>query len=325
MTDHTADNALRHEALWRRIPGVVLILIAMVAWFAIGNPRFLSGDNLANLGLQASLLLMLALPMTLIILTAGLDLSVGALLGLCGVVIAALLVAGWSLIVAVGAALAVGLIIGLINGYLVSYLSLPAFVVTLGTLGISEGLALAISHGDPIGGFTPSIEAFYRSTVGGVPTPVIAAALFCGLLWLVLYRTRFGNYIFAIGGNKEALHLAGVKANLVHMAVYVLCSLSVALSALLLLGRTNSAHPSVAVGMEFEAIAAVVLGGTSFEKGQGWLLGTVLGVLAITVLRNGLNVLSVEPSLQVLCVGLMLIVALLIDRGRKGEMAGAAG
>lgn len=143
MTDHAIDHgASVRGGWWRRIPGVAFILVAMVVLFAGGNPRFLSSDNLANLGLQASLLLMLALPMTLIILTAGLDLSVGALLGLCGVVIAALLVAGWSLPVAVGAALGVGLIVGLINGFLVSYLSLPAFVVTLGTLGISEGLAL---------------------------------------------------------------------------------------------------------------------------------------------------------------------------------------
>lgn len=190
-------------------------------------------------------------------------------------------------------------------------------MVTLGTMGLCEGLSLVITNGDPIGGFTPALEAFYRSTVLAVPTPVVVAAAFYGLLWLVLYRTRFGNYVFAIGGNKDALHLAGIKASLVHMSVYVLCSLSVALSALLLLGRTNSAHPSVAVGMEFEAIAAVVLGGTSFEKGQGWLFGTVLGVLAITVLRNGLNILSVEPSLQVVCVGVLLIAALLIDRNRK--------
>ena len=318
MTDQIIhDSPAGPGALFQRIPGVAFILVAMVVVFAVGNPRFLSGVNLANIGLQASLLLMLALPMTLVILTAGLDLSVGALLGLCGVVIAALLVAGWSLPVAILAALMIGLIAGTLNGFLISHLGLPAFVVTLGTMGLCEGLSLVITNGDPIGGFTPALEAFYRSAILAVPTPVVVAAVFYGLLWLVLYRTRFGNYVIAIGGNKDALHLAGIKADLVHMSVYVLCSLTVALSALLLLGRTNSAHPSVAVGMEFEAIAAVVLGGTSFEKGEGWLFGTVLGVLAITVLRNGLNILSVEPSLQVVCVGVLLIAALLIDRNRK--------
>lgn len=325
MTDQiVSENTVAPGALLRRIPGVAFILAGMVVVFAVGNPRFLSGVNLTNIGLQASLLLMLALPMTLVILTAGLDLSVGALLGLCGVVIATLLVAGWSLPVAVAAAVMVGLIVGAVNGYLVGYLALPAFVVTLGTMGLCEGLSLVITNGDPIGGFTPALEAFYRSTMLAVPTPVLAAAALYGLLWLVLYRTRFGNYVFAIGGNKDALHLAGINANLVHVGVYLLCSVTVALSALLLLGRTNSAHPSVAVGMEFEAIAAVVLGGTSFEKGQGWLFGTVLGVLAISVLRNGLNVLSVEPSLQVVCVGLLLIAALLIDRNRKQALRNVA-
>ncbi|MBR0869445.1 ABC transporter permease [Bradyrhizobium tropiciagri] len=304
-----------------RVPGVAFILLAMVVAFQIGNPRFLSITNLSNVGLQASLLLMLALPMTLVILTSGLDLSVGALIGLAAVIIATLLVAGWSIFSALAAAVALGLVVGLLNGFMISYLALPAFVVTLGTMGLCEGLALALTNGEPIGGFTPALEAFYRAAVFGIPVPVLVAAAFYGLLYLVLYRTRFGIYIFAVGGNKDAVHLAGIRANLVHMAVYVVCSVSVALSAVLLLGRTNSAHPTVAVGMEFEAIAAVVLGGTSFEKGQGWLFGTVLGVLAITVLRNGLNVLSVEPSLQVVCVGVLLIAALLIDRNRKRPVA----
>ena len=300
-----------------RIPGVAFILLAMVVAFQVGNPRFLSTVNLANVGLQASLLMMLALPMTLVILTSGLDLSVGALIGLAAVIIGSLLLAGWSTFTALAAAAGSGIVVGLLNGFMISYLRLPAFVVTLGTMGLCEGLALALTNGEPIGGFTPAVETFYRSAVFGVPTPVLVAAAFYGILSLVLYRTRFGIYIVAIGGNKDAVHLAGIRADLVHLAVYVVCSVSVAFSAVLLLGRANSAHPTVAIGMEFEAIAAVVLGGTSFEKGQGGLFGTVLGVLAITVLRNGLNLLSVDPSLQVVCVGLLLIAALLIDRNRK--------
>jgi len=330
MTDSTAPTVkapaetFRLGRLLKNLPGVSYILIAMIVVFAVGNPRFLSGVNLSNVSLQAALLMMLALPMTLIILTEGLDLSFGALLGLCGVVIASLLLAGWSVIGAIAAAMVVGLVVGLINGFLISYLSLPAFVVTLGTMGLCEGAALIITNGDPIGGFSPSIQAFYQSSVFGLPTPVLAAVAFYALLWMVLYRTRFGNYIFAIGGNKDALRLAGIRADFMHLAVYALCSVTVALSAVLMIGRMNTAHPTVAVGMEFEAIAAVILGGTSFEKGQGWLFGTVLGVLAITILRNGLNLLHVEPSLQVVCVGVLLIVALLIDGGRKRSVQGAA-
>lgn len=312
------------KRILKGLPGVSFILIGMIVIFAIGNPRFLSAGNLVNVGLQASLLMMLALPMTLIILTEGLDLSIGALLGLCGVVIASLLVSGWGIVPAIAAAAAVGLTVGLLNGFLISYLSLPAFVVTLGTMGMCEGLALILTNGDPVSGFTPSIQAFYQSTVVGIPTPVVAAAAFYGLCWVLLYRTRFGNYIFAIGGNKEAVRLAGIRADLIHLGVYVICSISVALSAVLLLGRMNSAHPTVAIGMEFEAIAAVVLGGTSFERGQGWLFGTLLGVLAVTILRNGLNILSVNPSLQVVCVGVLLITALLIDSARRRASRGTA-
>ena len=315
-------------APWRRVlaamPGVSYILLGMIVIFAIGNPRFLSSGNLVNVGLQASLLLMLALPMTLIILTEGLDLSFGALLGLCGVVIAMLLVNGWGIAPAIVAAALVGVVVGLLNGFLISYLSLPAFVVTLGAMGMCEGLALALTNGDPVSGFTPAIQGFYQSSLLGLPTPVLIAALVYGLCALLLYRTRFGNYIFAIGGNKEAVRLSGIRADFVHLCVYVIGSVSVALSAVLMIGRMNSAHPTVAIGMEFEAIAAVVLGGTSFERGQGWLFGTVLGVLAVTILRNGLNILSVNPSLQVVCVGILLIAALLIDSARRRAARGHA-
>lgn len=299
------------------VPGAGLLLIAMVMLFAVVNPRFLSQTNLVNLGLQTSLLLMIALPMTLIILTEGLDLSAGALVGLSGVIIAHLLLAGWSVFAACGVAVAVSLAFGTINGTLIAWLGLPAFVVTLGTMGLVQGLALALTNGDPIGGFTPAIETFYRSRLWFVPVPVLIAVALYGVLWLLLYRTRFGTYVIATGGNKDAVRLAGMPANWVHLGVYVLGSVVIGLSSVLLIGRTNSAHPTVGIGMEFEAIAAVVLGGTSFEKGQGWLFGAVLGALAITVLRNGLNILSVDSSLQVVCIGILLILALMIDQTRK--------
>lgn len=303
--------------LFSAIPSAGILLILMLALFTIANPRFVSQTNLVNVGLQASLLLMIALPMTLIILTEGLDLSAGALLGLSGVIVAEALLAGWSVFAACAMAFAISTAFGALNGVLIAYLTLPAFVVTLGTMGLMQGIALVMTNGDPVGGFTPAIETFYRSQLWIFPMPIVVAVALYAALWLLLYRTRLGNYVIAIGGNKDALRLAGIRANLVHLAVYVLGSAIVGLSAVLLIGRTNSAHPTVGIGMEFEAIAAVVLGGTSFEKGQGWLFGAVLGALAITVLRNGLNILSVDSSLQVVCIGILLILALLIDRARK--------
>lgn len=306
------------------IPGAGLLLILMLALFTLVNPRFVSQTNLVNVGLQTSLLLMIALPMTLIILTEGLDLSAGALLGLSGVIVAEALLAGWGVFAACAAAFAVSTVFGVLNGVLIAYLALPAFVVTLGTMGLMQGIALVLTNGDPVGGFTPAIETFYRSQLWFIPLPIVIAAALYAALWLLLYRTRLGNYVIAIGGNKDALRLAGIRANLVHLAVYVLGSAIIGLSAVLLIGRTNSAHPTVGIGMEFEAIAAVVLGGTSFEKGQGWLFGAVLGALAITVLRNGLNILSIDSSLQVVCIGLLLILALLIDQARKQFVRRAA-
>jgi len=300
-----------------KVPGAGILLMLMLVLFTLANPRFVSQSNLTNVGLQTALLLMIALPMTLIILTEGLDLSAGALLGLSGVIVAEALLAGWGVAAACAAGLVASLAFGVMNGWLIAYLALPAFVVTLGTMGLMQGIALVMTNGDPVGGFTPAIEAFYRSHVLLIPTPIAIAVMLYAALWLLLYRTRFGNYVIATGGNKEALRLAGIPANLVHLAVYVLGSATIGLSAVLLIGRTNSAHPTVGVGMEFEAIAAVVLGGTSFEKGQGWLFGAVLGALAITVLRNGLNILSVDSSLQVVCIGMLLILALMIDQGRK--------
>jgi ribose transport system permease protein len=299
------------------VPGAGILLVLMFVLFTLANPRFLSQTNLVNVGLQTSLLLMIALPMTLIILTEGLDLSAGALLGLSGVIVAEALLAGWGITAACALALTVSIAFGALNGVMIAYLALPAFVVTLGTMGLMQGIALVMTNGDPVGGFTPAIETFYRSQLGVVPTPIAIAVILYAALWLLLYRTQLGNYVIAIGGNKDALRLAGIRANLVHLGVYVLGSAIIGLSAVLLIGRTNSAHPTVGIGMEFEAIAAVVLGGTSFEKGQGWLFGAVLGALAITVLRNGLNILSIDSSLQVVCIGILLILALLIDQARK--------
>lgn len=306
------------------IPGAGVLLVLMLVLFTIANPRFVSQTNLVNVGLQTSLLLMIALPMTLIILTEGLDLSAGALLGLSGVIVAEALLAGWGIFTSCAIALVISIAFGVLNGFLIAYLTLPAFVVTLGTMGLMQGIALVMTNGDPVGGFTPAIETFYRSQLGFIPTPIIVAIILYVALWVLLYRTRIGNYVVAVGGNKDALRLAGIRADLVHLAVYVFGSAIVGLSAVLLIGRTNSAHPTVGIGMEFEAIAAVVLGGTSFEKGQGWLFGAVLGALAITVLRNGLNILSIDSSLQVVCIGILLILALLIDQRRKQFLRQAA-
>ncbi|MFM0362059.1 ABC transporter permease [Paraburkholderia sediminicola] len=307
----------------RPVPSIVAASGALAAGAMLGVPGFASSGNITNIGLQVSILLMIAMPMTLVILSEGLDLSVGALLSLCAVVFAQALGLGWGIALALCASVAVGMLTGLFNGVLIAKLGLPPFVVTLGTLGIAHGVALVLTDGNAVVVANPSVALFYAWTLLGVPFPVMFALLAYALTHLLLYHTRFGTYVFAIGGNRDALLLAGIKAKVFHIAIYVFSGLMVGLAALVLVGRMNSAEPASAIGMEFDAIAAVVLGGTSFERGEGWLFGTVMGVLTIGVLRNALNLLGVESSLQVVSVGMLVLLVVVVDSVRKSRVNGA--
>jgi len=289
------------------------MLVVLGAAFASSGSGFLNGANLANIGMQSTILLLLALPMTLIMLTEGIDLSMGAVLTLACVVLAAIAVKTESVTLAVGGAVALGAAFGFANGALVAWLGLPPFVTTLGTLGIASGLALVTTGAQSITGVGDDVGYFYAGRLAGIPVPLlIGAAAYLALHWL-LYHTRFGTYVFALGGNREALRLAGVRVNAYLIGVYVLGGAMAGFAALLLTARMSAAHPTAAIGMEFDAIAAVAIGGTSFEKGNGWLFGTVLGVLLVGVLRNGLNLLAVPSSLQVAAIGLLIIAALVIE------------
>lgn len=300
------------------IPGVAWILGLLLVAFSFFSRDFLTGPNLHNVGLQSVILLILALPQTMIIMTEGVDIAMGAVLTLASVMLAWVLVHDGSLLMALGAALATGLVFGLANGMLVALLKMPPFVVTLGTMGVAQGLALIMTDGQSIVVNNDALQAVYGGSIAAVPVPLLIGVVVYALSHGLLYHTRFGTYVFALGGNIEALKLAGIRANAYLIGVYVLGGLMAGLAALILTARMSSGHPTSAIGMEFDAIAAVVVGGTSFEHGKGWLLGTLLGVLAVGVLRNGLNLLSIPSSAQVACIGLLVIVALFID-GLKGK------
>ena len=301
------------------MPGVAYILVLLLVGFALSGHGFATVANFRNIGVQSATLLLLALPMTLIIMSEGLDLSMGAVLSLAGVVLAIALVKGTALPLAFAAAAVVGLAFGIANGLLVVALGIPPFVATLGTLGIAEGIALTLTGGQSVVGVGETLGLLYNSAPLGVPFPIVVAAVTDLVFHFVLYHTRFGAYVFAIGGNREALVLAGARANRHHVAIYVVGGLMAGAASLLLTGRMSSGHPTAAIGMEFDAIAAVVVGGTALERGNGWLPGTLLGVLTVGVLRNGLNVLAVPSSLQVASIGVLVVVVLLIDslRGKS--------
>jgi len=262
-------------------------------------------------------LAIVALGQMAVIMMGGIDLSMGATISLlANVLVGVAKGQDDRLPQAILVVLVLGIIIGLVNGLLVAGLRIPPFVATLGTLGIAQGIALVITDGQSVVGIGDRLPELYNSTIAGLPFSIVTAALAYAVLHGVLYHTRFGTYVSAIGGNREALVLAGVPATRYHVAIYALGWLMAGLAALLLTGRMNSGHPVAAIGMEFDAIAAVIVGGTSFERGRGTLAGTLVGVCTVGVLKNGLNVLEVSSSLQVASIGLLVIVALLVDAVR---------
>ena len=309
-----SDTALTVSAQpLQRVPGVAIMLVLLVVVFGVAASGFLSAANIENVLVQSTLFLMLALPMTLIIMTEGLDLSMGAVLTLTSLAVAIVSVATGSMLLGLGAALAAGLAFGIANGWLVAVLGIPPFVATLGTLGMAQGLALIVSDGQSVVGVPHSVSNIYSAAPFGIPVPIVLGLIAYLVFHGLLYRTRFGTYIFALGGNREALSYAGLSPTMLLIAVYAIGGAMAGVAGLLMTARMNAGHPTAGLGLEFDAIAAVAVGGTSFERGNGWLLGTALGVLAVGVLRNGLNLLALPSSIQVASVGVLVILALFLD------------
>jgi ribose transport system permease protein len=296
-----------------RAPGAFYLIAVMGVFLTLWTPGFFTAANLTNIALQVAVLTIVALGMTLIILTEGLDLSLGPVLGLCGVVASLVIVSGYPLPLAVGAALAIGTCFGLLNGILIAVAGLPAFIVTLGSFGIAQSIAMVLTQGDSVVNLPAYFRWFNDGVFLGIPVPIWATVTAFALTWLLLYHTKFGRYVFAIGGNRQALILAGVRVSFWHVGVYVYAGVLTALASFIMTARMNAAHPTIGVGLEFDAIAAVILGGTSFEKGRGGIAGTVMGALAVGVLRNGLNLLGVGTEWQVAIVGIVIITAVGID------------
>jgi ribose transport system permease protein len=300
-----------------RAPGAFYLLAIMSIMLSLWTPSFFTAANLSNVALQVAVLTIVALGMTLVILTEGIDLSLGPLLGLCGVTAALLVSAGYPLPIAMGGALLVGMIFGAVNGTLVAVVGMPPFVVTLGAFGIAQSIAMVLTRGDSITNLPPYYRWFNDGVFLGVPVPIWATIAIFAITWLLLYRTKFGRYVFAIGGNRRALILSGTRVDAYHIAVYVYAGLLAGVASFIMTARMNAAHPTIGVGLEFDAIAAVILGGTSFEKGRGGIAGTVIGALAVGVLRNGLNLLGVGAEWQVAIVGVVIILAVGLDSVRK--------
>jgi len=293
--------------------GTLVGLVALAMLLSILTPHFLSVSNLLNVAEQTSINAVIAVGMTFVILSGGIDLSVGSLLALSGVVLAAALRAGWPTAAALAAGLAVGGLSGLVNGILITKGRLPAFIATLGMMSIARGTALVFTGGRPISGFEAGFRKLSTAALLGVPAPVVVTVLVYVLGHLLLTRTRFGRYVYAIGGNEEATRLSGVSAAFHKTMVYVLSGVASGLAAALLTARLNSAQPIAGINYELDAIAATVIGGTSLSGGVGTLHGTLVGALIMGVLRNGLNLLGTSSFFQQIVIGVVIITAVLVD------------
>lgn len=299
--------------LLAELPGAAYLLFLMSVLLTFATPEFFSVANLTNVALQVAVLAIVSFGMTLVILTEGIDLSLGPVLGLCGVVMGMLVVAGWPLAIAVGAALLIGAAFGTMNGVLVAYVEMPPFIVTLGAFGIAMSFAMVLTEGNSVTGLPESVRLFNEGVFLGIPVPIWATAVCFAVTYILLYHTKFGRYTFAIGGNRQALILSGSPARVYQVLVYAYAGALAAVGSFIMTARMNAAHPTIGVGLEFDAIAAVILGGTSFEKGRGGITGTVIGALAVGVLRNGLNLMGVSTEWQVAVVGIVIILAVSLD------------
>jgi ribose transport system permease protein len=294
-------------------PGAFYLLVFLFAVLSFASPHFLTSANLINIVLQASVILILALGVTLVIITEGIDLSLGPVLGFAGVVLALMLVGGFGFPLAMLAAMLAAMAVGALNGYLVAVQNLQPFIVTLGTFGIALSLGMGLTSGEAVTGLPEGIRWFNEGKVLGLPFPIwLTAALFV-ITYCVLHYTKFGRYVYAIGGNKQALVLTGTRVRLYHAGVYVYAGGCAGIAAFIMTARTNSAQPIVGVGLEFDAIAAAILGGTSFAGGKGGVVGTVAGAIAVATLRNGLNLMGVAAEWQAAAVGFVIIAAVTAD------------
>jgi ribose transport system permease protein len=296
-----------------REAGTMIGLIVLCLGLWIATPYFATAANLTNVAEQSAIVGVIAIGMTFVILTGGIDLSVGSLVALAGVVIGSGLQRGLPVVAAVALGLLAGIVAGALNGLMITRGSLPPFIATLGMMSVARGGALMLSDGRPISGFPEALRVLATSDVFGLPAPVVLMLVLYLLAYLVLTRTVFGRYMYAIGGNEEATALAGVNVRRWKLTVYAISGLSAGVCAVLLVARLNSAQPIAGIGYELDAIAAVVIGGTSLLGGSGSVIGTLIGALIMSVLRNGLNLLGVSSYLQQVAIGVVIIAAVLID------------
>ncbi len=301
--------------------GIVIAFFVLCIGLSVANDNFLSWGNWVNILRQTSINGILAIGMTYVILTKGIDLSVGSVLAFGGLVTASLVTgtAPNNAFLSMLAGLAVGLALGAINGAIVARLAVAPFVVTLGMLSVARGLTFIYNDGMPIANLSKEFRYIGQGMLGGIPVPVIILAITFFIFWFILKYTTFGRYVYAVGGNERSAKTSGISTRWVIFAVYVISGLLSALAGLILAARTTSALPQAGIAYELDAIAAVVIGGTSLSGGVGTLTGTLVGALIIGVINNGLDLMGVSSYYQQVIKGTIIVAAVLLDVSRKKQ------
>lgn len=311
-------EATGKSGIWQKF-GPLLALVLLFIVITVLNPSFMEPNNILNLLRQTSINALIAFGMTFIILTGGIDLSVGSILALSSALMAGMMVSGLDPILAILVGILLGSIMGVINGILVSKGKMAPFIVTLATMTIFRGLTLVYTDGKPITGIGDSVmfQMLGRGYFLGVPVPAVVMIIAFMILWFLLHKTSFGRKTYAIGGNERASRISGIKVDRVKVAIYGLAGTMAAIAGAILTSRLNSAQPTAGQSYEMDAIAAVVLGGTSLSGGKGRLFGTLVGVLIIGTLNNGMNLLGVSSFYQQVVKGAVILIAVLLDRKKS--------
>lgn len=292
----------------------LVIIFAVFSWL---SPVFFTGPNLVNILQQSSINACIALGMTLVIVSGGIDLSVGPIAALSAVVAASLMVAGVPIPLAVMAAIGAGALCGLFNGVLIAYAGLQPFIVTLGGLSLYRALSLIYTGGNPVYGIPPEFRAFTNGDTFGLPTPVVIVAIIALICWVILNKTPLGEYFMAVGGNQEAARIAGVPVARTKISAFVFSGVLASIAALILVGRLGAADPTLGNLWELDAIAAAAIGGASLMGGKGSIVGTIMGAIILGSLRNGLTLMNVQAFYQLLATGIIIIAAMLIDSATR--------
>ncbi|WP_423245055.1 ABC transporter permease [Heliorestis acidaminivorans] len=315
------SNLIKNRKIAKSYNGVFLALIGLIILFSFLSPHFLQTNNLLTILAQVSIIAILAYGMTFVLMIGEIDLSVGSIVALCGIVLGVMLSSGQSAFVSIVIVLVVGALAGLLNGMISAKFRIPTFIVTVATMGIFRGIGYAITDARPIQIDNPFILYLGNGKIFDlIPVPVVIVLLLLIIAHVVLSKTKFGRQAKIVGGNRVAAEYVGINIKRLQMKIFMITGLAAAVSSILLSARLYSAQPNVAVGYELDAIAATVLGGTSLSGGYGTVIGTFIGALIMGVINNGMNLIGMPYFYQQIVKGLIIIIAVYIDVRNKERL-----